>query len=82
MDSVALILIGSELTRGIIQDRHAQLVSRAVTQLGLHMSQIVAVPDDGSIAHVLSAIVRKNDVVIMTGGLGPTSDDMTRESIA
>lgn len=78
----ALIVIGSELTRGIIQDRHGQLVSRAMSGLGIHMSQIVEVPDDGSIASILSAIVRKNDLVVITGGLGPTSDDMTRQCIA
>ena len=80
--SAALIIIGSELTRGIIQDRHGQLVSRAVSSLGIHMSQIVAIPDDGSIGSILSAIVRKNDLVVITGGLGPTSDDMTRQCIA
>lgn len=80
--SAALIVIGSELTRGIIQDRHGQLVSRAMSGLGIHMSQIVEVPDDGSIASILSAIVRKNDLVVITGGLGPTSDDMTRQCIA
>lgn len=80
--SAALIIIGSELTRGIIQDRHGQLVSRAVSSMGIHMTQIVAIPDDGSIESILSAIVRKNDLVVITGGLGPTSDDMTRQCIA
>lgn len=80
--SASLIIIGTELTKGIIQDRHAQFVSRALSSLDIHMNQIVAVPDDGTIDSILSAIVRKSDLVIITGGLGPTSDDMTRESIA
>ena len=82
MDNAALILVGSELTRGIIQDKHSQLVGRSLTALGIHVSQIAAVPDDGTIESILSAIVRKNDIVIITGGLGPTSDDITRQCIA
>ena len=82
MYKAALILIGTEITRGIIQDKHSQLVGKNLTSIGIHMSQIAAVPDDGTIEGILSAIVRKNDIVIITGGLGPTSDDMTRQCIA
>jgi len=46
------------------------------------MNQIVALPDDGTISEVLRALIKHNDVVIVTGGLGPTSDDMTRNAIA
>lgn len=80
--NASLIIIGTELTRGIIQDKHAPLVSRELTSLGVHMSQIVALPDDGSIENVISALVSHSDIVIITGGLGPTADDMTREIIA
>ena len=82
IDTAALIIIGTELTRGIIQDRHGQFVSKALSSLGIHMTQIVAIPDDGTIESILGALVRKNDLVVITGGLGPTSDDMTRECIA
>lgn len=82
ISSAAIILIGTELTRGIIQDRHGQFITKALTGLGIHTSQVVEIPDDGSIESILSAIVKKNDLVIITGGLGPTSDDMTRECIA
>ena len=47
--TASLIVIGSELTRGIISDKHGQLVSRELTKLGYHISQIVAIPDDGTI---------------------------------
>ena len=81
-ETISLIVIGTELTRGIIQDRHGQLVSREVSHLGYHMNEIVAIPDDGSISHVLSALKKNNDIIIVTGGLGPTADDMTRSAIA
>ena len=82
MTKCSLIVIGSELTRGIIADKHGQLVSREMTHIGVHMSQIVALPDDGSITSVLHALKKSNDIIIVTGGLGPTQDDMTRRCIA
>lgn len=81
-ENASLIVIGSELTEGIIADKHGQLVSRELTALGYHMNQIVAIPDDGTVGHVLKALLKKNDIVIITGGLGPTSDDMTRSAVA
>lgn len=80
--NASLIIIGTELTRGVIQDKHGILVSRELTNIGVHMSQIVALPDDGSVEPVLEALMKKNDIIIITGGLGPTSDDMTRNIIA
>ncbi len=81
-ENVSLIVIGTELTQGVIQDKHGKLVSRELSHLGYHMNQIVALPDDGTISEVLRALIKHNDVVIVTGGLGPTSDDMTRNAIA
>ena len=78
----SIIVIGTELTRGIIQDKHGSLISRELTHLGVHVSEIVAVPDDGTIESVLGALMRSSDLVIITGGLGPTSDDITRTVIA
>ena len=80
--NAALIIIGTELTRGIIQDKHGPLVSRELTSLGVHMTQIVALPDDGSIEKVIAFLIKNNDIVLITGGLGPTADDMTRDVIA
>ena len=80
--TASLIVIGSELTCGIIADKHGQLVSRELTKIGYHISQMVAIPDDGTIEGVLNALIKKNDIIIITGGLGPTSDDMTRLCVA
>ncbi len=82
MKNIALVVIGTELTRGIIEDKHTALVAKAVTELGLNFKESVLVPDDGTIKEALSTLIPSNDCVIITGGLGPTLDDKTRLSIA
>lgn len=82
MTKASLIVIGTELTRGIIQDKHTILVSHELSRMGIHFSESVVIPDDGTINEVLGALLRNNDIVLLTGGLGPTTDDMTRSSIA
>ena len=82
MTKASLIVIGSELTRGIIQDKHTILVSHELSRMGIHFSESVVIPDDGTIREVLGALLRYNDIVLLTGGLGPTTDDMTRSAIA
>ena len=64
MTRCSLIVIGTELTRGIIADRHGQLVSKEMTHIGVHMSEIVAIPDDGTITNVLKALKKNNDIIM------------------
>jgi nicotinamide-nucleotide amidase len=80
--TVSLFIIGTELTRGIIADGHGQLMARELSQIGYHINRIVIVPDDGTLDEVLRQCLQESDIVILTGGLGPTSDDMTRSLIA
>jgi nicotinamide-nucleotide amidase len=80
--TVSLFIIGTELTHGIIADKHGQLMARELTQLGYHINRMVIVPDDGTLGEVLHQCLQESDIVILTGGLGPTSDDMTRSLIA
>ena len=82
MTKASLIIIGSELTRGIRQDRHTILVSHELSKMGIHFSESVVIPDDGTIREVIGALLRNNNIVLLTGGLGPTTDDMTRSAIA
>jgi nicotinamide-nucleotide amidase len=79
---VSLCIIGTEITRGIIEDKHGNLIARELTNLGYHMSQIVMVPDDGTLGPILKQCAQETDIIILTGGLGPTSDDMTRHVVA
>ena len=80
--TASLFIIGTELTRGVIADKHCQVVSSQLTQLGYRVERMVVVPDDGTIEGALRACLDTCDVVILTGGLGPTSDDLTRSIVA
>ena len=61
----SFIIIGTELTRGIIQDSHGSLLSRELSHLGIHVSEIVIVPDDGSIEKILEALMRNSRKIRM-----------------
>ena len=80
--TASLFVIGTELTRGVIADKHCQVVASQLTQLGYRMERMVVVPDDGCIESSLRSCLDTCDVVILTGGLGPTSDDLTRNIVA
>ena len=80
--NVSLFVIGTELTCGIIQDKHIPLLSSELTHLGYSVKRAVIVPDDGTIEAGLEEAVKDSDVILVTGGLGPTSDDLTRQIIA
>lgn len=80
--TVSIFVIGSEITRGIIGDEHGKLIAQELTVLGYEVQKIVLVPDDGSLAHMLKECLSNTDIIILTGGLGPTSDDVTREIVA
>lgn len=80
--SAALFIIGTELTRGVIADKHCQVLASQLTQLGYRVDRMVLVPDDGTIGEVLKECIDTCDIVILTGGLGPTSDDLTRSIVA
>jgi nicotinamide-nucleotide amidase len=78
-----LLSIGSELTVGETRDTNAGEVARALTRRGVRVLRMTALPD--RLADVTEAIVSgvaRADLVVSTGGLGPTPDDLTRESIA
>lgn len=80
--TAALLIIGSELTSGIISDSHSRLIAHDLSLAGIRVTRIVMIPDDGTIRVILGTLTKENDIVIVTGGLGPTSDDMTRRAIA
>ena len=80
--NVSLFVIGTELTCGIIQDKHIPLLSSELTHLGYSVKRAVIVPDDGTIEAGLEEAVKDSEVILVTGGLGPTSDDLTRQIIA
>ena len=78
-----LISVGSEITVGDTRDTNAGELARDLTQRGVQVLRLGAVPDDIALVRAaLEAAVSHVDLVVTTGGLGPTPDDLTREAIA
>nr|HID12337.1 damage-inducible protein CinA [Anaerolineae bacterium] len=79
----AILTIGDELTCGYRLDTNSQAISRRLTLLPIEVILHLTVGDDlGAIRHALRTVLDAADVVIVTGGLGPTEDDLTRQAIA
>lgn len=81
--TAVLISAGTELTEGVVQDSHVRFLSAELTGLGFTVLRGVQVPDDAALLRAeLGRAVREAGLVVITGGLGPTSDDLTRELVA
>ena len=80
---VELVTTGSELLLGRVLNTHSQWIGRRMADLGMPLSHHVTVPDTAeAICGAVQTALSRSDLVITTGGLGPTSDDITRERIA
>lgn len=81
---IATILsIGAELTVGDTRDTNAGELARGLTAEGVAIERLVAVPDVlAVIADAFATALTRSELVVSTGGLGPTPDDLTREAIA
>ncbi|NIQ39018.1 MAG: CinA family nicotinamide mononucleotide deamidase-related protein [Proteobacteria bacterium] len=78
-----VIAIGSELLLGRIVDTNSSYLGRELAGVGITLSHITAVGDDlGPIIDALRFGLDRSDIVITTGGLGPTEDDLTRDAVA
>ena len=78
-----IVSVGSELLLGQIVDTNAAFIARQLAALGVDLFQKTTVGDNLSrVAAALEAALGRAEVVITTGGLGPTEDDVTREAVA
>ncbi|MEA2578185.1 MAG: hypothetical protein QOD78_1773, partial [Chloroflexota bacterium] len=78
-----LLSIGSELVVGDTRDTNAGELARTLTDAGVTVGRITALPDRlDVVAGAFAAAFERADLVVSTGGLGPTPDDLTREAIA
>lgn len=78
-----VVAVGSEIVLGQISNSHAQYVSDELAKRGLYVYHHVAVGDNESrIRTVFEIALKRSNVVIVTGGLGPTADDLTKEALA
>lgn len=81
--TVGILSIGTEVTRGEIVDTNARFLAAALTEAGFDVSGSSSVADDPErIAATLQRMAREHDVIVATGGLGPTTDDLTAISAA
>ena len=78
-----VIAIGSELLLGQIVDTNSAFIARRLAEVGIEMVQTKTVGDDlGRIEETIKNSINRSEIVITTGGIGPTEDDLTREAIA
>jgi len=77
-----LINTGTELLLGDVQDAHLVFIAREIFPLGLRIEERRTVPDTDAIGRTLAELFPAYEMLFVTGGLGPTSDDITRETVA
>ncbi len=78
-----IITIGDELLIGQVTDTNSVFIAKALNKIGVSVYQITSIQDDKK--HILKALkeAQENaDIIILTGGLGPTKDDITKKTIA
>lgn len=78
-----LISIGTELLRGEIVDTNASYIATQLPLLGIELQRMTTAGDNlDQLGKILSQALERSDVIVTSGGLGPTEDDLTREAIA
>ena len=83
MPSAAIVTVGNELVSGDVENTNGSWLARRLEQLGLTVRLVAAVPDEiEAVAEVVREQAARMDVLLVTGGLGGTPDDLTREAVA
>ncbi|MHA1886082.1 MAG: molybdopterin-binding protein, partial [Promethearchaeota archaeon] len=81
---IELLIIGNEILIGKTLDSNSNWMAKRISRYGHHLKRITSVDDDlDTISSALKEMIKRNpDIIITSGGLGPTFDDMTLEGIA
>ncbi|SIR07812.1 competence/damage-inducible protein cinA [Haladaptatus litoreus] len=80
---IALISVGDEILSGDTVNTNAAWLGKQLTERGVSVERVFVVPDHvADIARVVNESLAEYDAVIVTGGLGPTHDDLTMEGVA
>ena len=80
--TVELISVGTELLLGNIVNTNAAYLSRECAALGLSMyNQCVVGDNNARLAQAYTEALGRSDIIILGGGLGPTEDDLTKETV-
>lgn len=79
--TAAVVTVGTELVSGLLVDTNTSEISLALVRAGVRVVEAVSVADDEAVlAATLRRLVADVDLVVVTGGLGPTHDDVTRQA--
>lgn len=77
-----ILLIGDELLNGLKTDKNGQLLCQKCAELGIEINEIRILPDQiPAILNALQSCLNRTDFVFISGGLGPTVDDLTRDAL-
>ena len=83
MTTASICTIGDEILIGQVVDTNSSHISRALNSLGIKVTRMLSIGDDhDEIVRNLEAELQTNNIVIVTGGLGPTKDDITKKALA
>lgn len=83
MKLAAIVTIGDEILIGQVLDTNSRNLAIALEEMGIHVNRMLSIGDRADeIANTLSRELACNDIVITTGGLGPTKDDITKGVLA
>lgn len=80
--TIIVLNTGTELLLGDVLNSHLSFIAREIFPLGLRVARQLAVPDGPAIRAALEESLEQADIIFVTGGLGPTTDDITREITA
>ena len=82
MKRAAVCTIGDEILIGQIVDTNSSAIARGLNAIGVKVLRMVSISDDNTdIKQSLKSLLHDNDIVIVTGGLGPTKDDITKKAL-
>lgn len=79
---IEVINTGSELLLGQVLNTHLGYFSGKLASLGIRIRRQATIPDGPAIGEALQEAWQRSDLILVTGGLGPTSDDVTRDEVA
>jgi len=83
MKKASIVSVGNELLAGLTVNTNAGFLSRQLLSLGIPTVSCYTVGDEiDSIAEALGQASQQTDIILITGGLGPTDDDLTRQGLA
>ncbi len=83
MTHASLVIIGDEILSGRTEDKNLSYLAKWLGRLGINLSEVrVVLDDEDDIIEAVNSLRKKYDYVFTTGGIGPTHDDITTESVA